>query len=392
MVSHASRDYDRIGIRSVKARRLSIHLPSWRGRDLVTVLHVDDMAIVGTTDKDIDNFLQQLGGEFEIKDMGPISTFLGIQFERVQNGYFLHQSAYVKRLALRFEEYLLDDFKEDSPGHAVDKLTLPTTLEEQAKAKLFPYPEMIGALVYLGNTRTTLLYAISQAARFMACWGELHWKELVRLFNYAVKTADYGMAIRKQDKPNTDESSLRLLPDQQTSRHTFYNRDVIEIYADSSYLGDIDILERSPTASHGGYITFVHGNLIGGRSKRQSLATLSSMEAELVELINGAQEAIWLRGLLETDFLITVGPLPIWEDNAACIAFSHGQTSHERTKHMTNRSVFLRECLMRKDFCIRKVDTNENIADLMTKYLSDMQYNVLRFWAGEGTKHELFLF
>ena len=67
----------------------------------------------------------------------------------------------------------------------------------------------------------------------------------------------------------------------------------------------------------------VHGNLIGGRSKRQSLATLSSMEAELVELINGAQEAIWLRGLLEIDFLEPVGQLPVWKDNAACIAFSH---------------------------------------------------------------------
>ena len=368
--------------------------------EIYAVIHVDDMAIVGTNDAVIDKFLQQLGQEYEIKDMGNISTFLGIQFEREPDGYFLHQSDYVKRLALRFGEYIVEDFEGTTPSSwpgknartSIDKLTLPATLDEQESAKHLPYPEMVGALVYLGNTRTTLLYAISQAARFMSCWGLDHFQELVHLFNYAVSTSGYGIAIRKQDQSNLDRAAQRLLPDEKNSRHTYYDRDILEIYADSSYLGDIDILENSPTASHGGYMTFVHGNLIGGRSKRQSLATLSSMEAELVELIHGAQEAIWLRGLLEIDFLENVGPLPIWEDNAACIAFSHGQTSHERTKHLTNRSVFLRECLKRGEFCIRKVDTSENIADMMTKYLSHDQYNNLRFWAGEGNKCDLFSF
>ena len=358
--------------------------------EIYTVIHVDDMAIVGTSSEAIDAFLKQLGDEYEIKDMGNISTFLGIQFEKQKDGYFLHQSDYVHRLAHRFGEYVIDGFQDQTPGLATSKLTLPATLEEQTSAKHYPYPEMIGALVYLGNTRTTLLYAISQAARFMSCWGESHWVSLVHLFNYAITTADYGIAIRKQDKRDESKAVQRMIPDEKTSRHTFYDRDTVEIYADSSYLGDIDMLEASPTASHGGYVTMVHGNLIGGRSKRQSLATLSSMEAELVELINGAQEAIWLRGLLEIDFLEPVGQLPVWEDNAACIAFSHGQTSHERTKHLCNRATFMRECLQRRDFCVRKVDTTENLADVMTKYLSVDQYNALRFWAGEGRKTDLF--
>ena len=39
---------------------------------------------------------------------------------------------------------------------------------------------------------------------------------------------------------------------------------------------------------------------------------------------------------------------------------------------------------------VRKVDTSENIADLATKYLHPLQYNILRIAAGEGLKHEFF--
>ena len=98
--------------------------------------------------------------------------------------------------------------------------------------------------MYLGNTRTTLLYAISQAARFMSCWGEPHWISLVHLFNYAITTA-----IRKQDTRDEYKAVQRMIPDEKTSRHTFFDRDTVEICADSSYLGDIDMLEASPTAS-----------------------------------------------------------------------------------------------------------------------------------------------
>ena len=75
---------------------LFVHL-SPRGRTLL-LLYVDDMLITGDDVDHINHVKQQLGEQFQMSDLGPLSYFLGIKVLRSSKGYYLSQSKYIRDL------------------------------------------------------------------------------------------------------------------------------------------------------------------------------------------------------------------------------------------------------------------------------------------------------
>ena len=75
---------------------LFIHL-SPRGRTLL-LLYVDDMLITGDDVEHIFVLKKQLGEQFQMSDLGPLSYFLGIEVQHSPKGYFLCQSKYTEDL------------------------------------------------------------------------------------------------------------------------------------------------------------------------------------------------------------------------------------------------------------------------------------------------------
>ena len=75
----------------------------------------------------------------------------------------------------------------------------------------------------------------------------------------------------------------------------------IEGYKDPDWAGNI--IDRKSTS---GYFTFVGGNLVAWRSKKQKVVALSSTEAKFRGMTKGLSELLWLRNLLsETGFAPT---------------------------------------------------------------------------------------
>ncbi|CAA0833362.1 Protein OBERON 4, partial [Striga hermonthica] len=68
---------------------------------VIVAVYVDDLNIIGTANE-IQEAVTFLKGEFEMKDLGKTKYCLGLQIERVQNGIFVHQSNYTKRVLKRF--------------------------------------------------------------------------------------------------------------------------------------------------------------------------------------------------------------------------------------------------------------------------------------------------
>jgi hypothetical protein len=56
---------------------LFVHL-SPRGRTLLLLYDDDDMLIMGDDEEHISHVKQQLGAEFQMSDLGPLSYFLGM--------------------------------------------------------------------------------------------------------------------------------------------------------------------------------------------------------------------------------------------------------------------------------------------------------------------------
>ena len=65
-------------------------------------------------------------------------------------------------------------------------------------------------------------------------------------------------------------------------------------YTDSDWAGDID-----SRRSTGGYVFILGNAAISWKTKRQTVASLSSTEAEYVALSEATQEAMWMKRILQ---------------------------------------------------------------------------------------------
>ena len=68
---------------------------------VIIAVYVDDMNIIGTP-KELDEARSCLTKEFEMKDLGQIKYYLGLQIEHLPKGVFLHESNYVKKVLKKF--------------------------------------------------------------------------------------------------------------------------------------------------------------------------------------------------------------------------------------------------------------------------------------------------
>jgi len=69
------------------------------GRTLV-LLYVDDMLITGDDIEHISHVKKQLGEQFQMSDLDPLSYFLGIEVLHSAKGYYLSQSKYIYKIFL----------------------------------------------------------------------------------------------------------------------------------------------------------------------------------------------------------------------------------------------------------------------------------------------------
>ena len=69
---------------------------------VVVLLYVDDMIITGNDDAEIARLQEDMSVRFEMKKLGELNHFLGLEAERVTNGIFIGQQGYAKRIVDRF--------------------------------------------------------------------------------------------------------------------------------------------------------------------------------------------------------------------------------------------------------------------------------------------------
>lgn len=58
------------------------------------IVYVDDMIVTGSNNNEIEKLRSYLSKEFEMKDLGALKYFLGIEVSRSKHGLFLSQRKY----------------------------------------------------------------------------------------------------------------------------------------------------------------------------------------------------------------------------------------------------------------------------------------------------------
>lgn len=209
---------------------------------VLRLLYVDDMIITGNDISDISELQYFLSHRFEMKDLGHLSYFLGLEVSHNSKGYYLFQA-----------KYAFDLF---SRAGIPDGKTISTSLE--LNCKLTPldgtplddptlYWKLVGGLVYLTITRPNIFYAVRLVSQFMYAPCCSHFSVVLQILQYIKGTLFQGLHF-------STHSSL-----------------VLSNYIDANWAGDpIDC--RSTI----GYCFFIGDSLIFWHRKKQIVVAHSS--------------------------------------------------------------------------------------------------------------------
>ncbi|XP_050875301.1 uncharacterized mitochondrial protein AtMg00810-like [Lathyrus oleraceus] len=148
--------------------------------------YVDDIILITSTRVLRQSIMSLLASEFAMKDLGPLSYFLGIVVSRHPDGIFLSQSTYASEIIER------DDMTSYKPSTTpVDTKQKLNTSSDTSYEDPSLYQSLVGALQYLTFTRPDILYVIQQVCFHMHAPRTKHMLTLKRILHYVQGTLHF---------------------------------------------------------------------------------------------------------------------------------------------------------------------------------------------------------
>ena len=138
----------------------------------------------------------------------------------------------------------------------------------------------------------------------------------------------------------------------------------VEVYVDAEWAGSIN--DRYSTS---GYCSYVWGNLLTWKSKKQTVVARSSAEVELRSTTLGICEILWMKMLLKELRIELKLPLRIYCDNKTAISIAHNPIHHDYTKHVEVDRHFIKEKIDDGTISVTYVPTSQQTIDVLTKAL-----------------------
>uniref|UniRef100_A0A2N9I658 Reverse transcriptase Ty1/copia-type domain-containing protein n=1 Tax=Fagus sylvatica TaxID=28930 RepID=A0A2N9I658_FAGSY len=278
---------------------------------ILLLLYVDDMIITGDDHSGISDFKLFLHQQFEMKDLGHLSYFLGLEVSSDSTGYYLSQAKYASDLLSRAG---LTDTKVVSTPLKMNARLTPLDGTPLSDATL--YRQLVGSLIYL--TVTHPAHAIHLVSQFLFALHSTHYAAVIHILLYIKGTMFHGLHF-------SAHSTLDLCA-----------------YSDADWAGD-PTDRRSTT----GFCFFLGDSLISWRSKKQHIVSRSSTEAEYRALADTTSELLALRWL--------------------AIQIVHNDVFHERTKHIEIDCHLVRHHLSAGILHLLPVSSSDQTADIFTK-------------------------
>ena len=136
-------------------------------------------------------------------------------------------------------------------------------------------------------------------------------------------------------------------------------------FSDADWAGN-----RSDWRSTFGYCTFVGGNLVTWRSKKQNVVARFSAEVEYRAMAHTASEMLWVCSLLRDQGIDVPTPMQMFYDNQAAIFIANNLVFHERTKHIEVDCHFIRDLLIRQQIVTPYVRSDDQLGDILMKLLA----------------------
>ncbi|WJZ93061.1 hypothetical protein VitviT2T_012024 [Vitis vinifera] len=211
------------------------HFPE--GKLAIIIVYVDDIILTGDHEEKIDLLKKLLTKEFEIKDLGNLKYFLGMEIARSKKGIAVSQRKYV--LDLLNETGMLGCKPAETPMDTTVKLEESDGSAPVDKGR---YQRLVGKLIYLSHTRPDIGFSVSVVSQFMNNPTEKHMTAVIRILRYLKMTPGKGLFFQRTTKKE------------------------IEIFSDADWAGSVT--DRRSTSS---YCSFVLGEL-GYMAKQETVS------------------------------------------------------------------------------------------------------------------------
>lgn len=169
---------------------------------------------------------------------------------------------------------------------------------------------------------------------------KLHWNAVKRVIKYLKGTMHLGLKF----KPNKNAC--------------------INAFSDSDFAGDT--LTRKSTT---GFLVYLGNSVISWNSQKQSVVALSTTEAEYITASETVREIVWVRRLISEISFSKELNATLYMDNQSAIKLIKNPVFHKRSKYIDIRYHYIRDKYEQQDFLLEYINTNDQVADLLTKPL-----------------------
>jgi hypothetical protein len=154
----------------------------------ILLLYVDDLFLIGE-EKLITECKKRLASEFEMKELGLMHYFLGLEVWQSPERIFLNQGKYTIEILKRFN--MLECKPMNTPMEEKQKLLVDTS-SELIDATL--YRQIIGLLMYLMNTRQDICFSMNTLSQFLVEPRRVHLVVAKHVMRYLKGIIDYGLS------------------------------------------------------------------------------------------------------------------------------------------------------------------------------------------------------
>lgn len=312
------------------------------GEKVILLLYVDDGLLLSCSQKAIDTLIEKLKNTFKIT-LGQADYYVGIEIKRnrEKKTITICQEAYINKIVRKFN---MDESK--MIATPADIGTFLTSVSDSEYDIKFPFRSACGSLEFAATvSRPDISYSVGEVCRFMQNPSQLHVNAVKRIFRYLNHTKNMSITYGSNE--------VNLIG-----------------YTDADHARDPET-SRSVT----GYAFMLANGIVTWKSKQQSSVTLSTSESEYVALCAGTKEAIWLRDLLDDIGFKQQNGIKMLCDNLGTVRWVKNPQQHHKTKHINKQLHFVRERNRIGEICVEHVNSEDQLADVLTKPLSAIKFN-----------------